>query len=78
MAVRNWYTACALDSVAQLNEFLPKLTEEEVLACLDLESQSARRKSMIDRLISRAVRLNELKYASELNKKYRAPCAPTR
>jgi hypothetical protein len=77
MTARNWHIAQALDSVARLNKILPDLTEEEVLACLDLEVQSARRKSIIDRLISRAVRLNELKYTAELSKKYRASRAST-
>ncbi len=74
MAVRNWHMAQALKSVASLNENLGELTEEEVLACLDLESQSLRRKSIVDRLISRAVRLNELEYVKTLSKKYRAAC----
>ncbi len=73
MAVRNWYVSQALDSVARLNKILPELTEEEVLACLDLESQSARRKSIIDRLISRAARLNELGYVLGLRNKHSAP-----
>jgi len=73
MAVRSWYVDQALESVVRLNEVLSDLTEEEVLKCLSLESQSARRKSIVDRLISRAARLNELQYVSDLSKKYRAP-----
>lgn len=71
MAIRKWHVAETLKSMAGLIEFLPKLTEEEVLACLDLESQADRRKSIIDRLIARAVRLNELAYVKRLDKKYR-------
>lgn len=75
MAVRSWYMAQALKSVAQLNSTLLELTEEEVLACLDLESQSARRKSIVTRLLARAVRLNELAYVAALKLKYCASCA---
>lgn len=71
MAIRKWHVGAALKSMAGLIDFLPELTEEEVLACLDLESQSDRRKSVIDRLIARAVRLNELAYAKQLGEKYR-------
>ncbi|WP_025915473.1 hypothetical protein [Herminiimonas sp. CN] len=72
MAIRSWYVGQALASVSKLNNVLSELTEEEILACLDLESQSSRRKSIVDRLISRAARLNELWYVSTLNEKYRA------
>ena len=73
---RHWHIGQALESVARLNNILPELTEDEVLACLSIESQSSRRKSIVDRLISRAVRLNELRYVAELNEKYRAFCTP--
>lgn len=72
MAVRSWFVGQALVSVARLNKVLAELSEDEVLACLDLESQSLRRKSIVDRLVSRAVRINELAYTSALNDKYRA------
>ena len=70
MAVRPWHVAQALDSVARLNKILSELTEEEILACLDLESQSARRKSIVSRLIARAARLNELWFVATLKEKY--------
>lgn len=60
----------ALQSFVALNKVLDSLTEEEVLACLDLEAASQRRESVLNRLISRAVRLNEIKYASQLKEKY--------
>jgi hypothetical protein len=75
MATRRWHITQALGSVAQLNSILLELTEEEVLACLDLESQSARRKSVINRLIARAARLNEIAYVAAIKLKYRAFCA---
>ena len=70
LETRKWYVDEALRSVGRLNEVLPDMTEAEVLKCLDLESQTARRKSIIDRLISRAVRLNELTYVTSLKIKY--------
>jgi hypothetical protein len=73
MAIRIWYTTQALISVSKLNANLSDLTLEEVMACLDLEAQSSRRKSIIDRLISRAARLNEIEFVKSLEK-YRASC----
>lgn len=67
---RSWYINQALQSVGRLNAVLNDMTEDEILKCLDLESASARRKSIIDRLISRAVRLNEVKYSQSLKEKY--------
>lgn len=72
MAVRKWHLARAVDSFSSLCEVLDELTLEEVLTALDLESRSNRRRSLIDRLISRAVRLNEVKYKADLVKKYGA------
>ena len=70
MAVRQFYIQKALKSFGELRETLEELTEEEVLACLQLESASRRRQSMLDRLISRAVRLNELSYSRQLKEKF--------
>lgn len=70
-SVRRWYVSEALKSFARLSELLPELTEEEVLACLELEAASLRRGSVIDRLISRAARLNELQYTAKLKEKFR-------
>ena len=61
----------ALRSVASLNEVIAELTEEEVLAALQLESATQRRESVLNRLISRATRLNEIKYVSQLKEKFR-------
>jgi len=60
----------ALQSFKRLEEILAELTEEEVLACLELEAASRRRRSLIDRLISRAVRLQGLVYSSQLKEKF--------
>ena len=68
--IRDWYVGQALESFTRLVEVLPELTEAEVFAALDLESQTRRRRSITDRLISRAVRLNELNYVKQLKEKY--------
>jgi hypothetical protein len=62
--------ATALRSYGALVSVLDTLTEEEVLACLQLEAGSQRRESVLNRLISRAVRLNEITYARQLKEKY--------
>lgn len=70
MSVNKWRIDQALSSFHRLNELLPELTEEEIFACLDLEAATRRRKSMINRLISRAVRINEIRYSNQLKGKY--------
>jgi hypothetical protein len=70
MAVRKWHLAQALGSFTQLTQVLPALTGEEVIAALELETATGRRKSTIDRLISRAVRINELAYKAQLEQQY--------
>lgn len=74
MGVRQWFVSEALGSARRLQEIIDELSEEEVLAALDLESASSRRQSIIDRLISRAVRLNELTYVKTLKEKYHGTC----
>ena len=49
---------------------LPQLTEEEVLHCLQVEAGSLRRRSVIDRLISRATQLNGERYTRQLKEKF--------
>lgn len=71
MTVSKFRIVQALESARALNEHITDLTEEEVLAALDLESSSRRRPSIIDRLISRAARLNEVRYTAILKEKYR-------
>jgi hypothetical protein len=68
--VRKFEVTRALDSFGALVSGLNDLTEEEVIAALDLESSTRRRQSFIDRLISRAVRLNEVSYSRQLKEKY--------
>ena len=70
MAVRKWYLDRALASYPSLKDVIGELTLEEVIAALDLESSTLRRRSVIDRLISRAVRLNEVSFNRQLKEKY--------
>lgn len=70
MSIRKWYLDQALASYPSLKKVLGKLTQEEVLAALELESATRRRRSLIDRLISRAVRLNEIDYNRQLKEKF--------
>lgn len=73
MSVNKWRIDQALSSFHRLNELLPELTEEEIFACLKLEAATCRRKSIINRLISRAVRINEIRYSSSLKEQYHGP-----
>lgn len=70
MSVRKWHLDQALESFPSLMKVINELTEEEVIAALDLEVASCRRRSLIDRLISRAIRLNEISYSRQLKEKY--------
>ena len=70
MAVRQFAVAAALESYQALCGSLAGLTEEEVLACLELEAGSLRRPSIINRLIARAARLRELEYSRQLKEKF--------
>jgi hypothetical protein len=76
MAVRKFYINQALKSFKGLTTALSELTEEEVLACLKLEAGSQRRPSVLKRLISRAARLNELSYISQLKEKFQWHALP--
>lgn len=66
--IRPWYVGQALGSVSQMHAVLHALTEAEVFACLELEAASQRRKSVLRRLIGRAVRLR----AAQLQQTYLA------
>lgn len=70
MAVRSYYIGLALKSFKSLTAVLNDLTEEEVLHVLKLEAGTFRRQSTIDRLISRAGRLHELRYTRQLKEKF--------
>lgn len=70
MSVRRMLVGEALNSFSDLNRVLAKLTEAEVMACLELEAATLRRQSIVDRLISRAVRMHELSYSRQLKEKF--------
>lgn len=66
MTTRKWYLSQALSSYRGLLKVIGELSEEEVLACLELESGTQRRQSVLDCLTKRAVRL----YSIRLQEKY--------
>lgn len=70
MPNRRFQIDLALSNFSGLKKALNELTEQEVLACLELEASTRRRQSFLDRLISRAVRLNELSYNRQLKEKF--------
>ena len=70
MTVRKWHLAQATQSYTTLRTVVNQLTYEEIIAALELESQSLRRRSIINRLISRASRLKEIETTRQLKEKY--------
>ncbi len=78
MSVRRYYIDQALKSFKSLSLVLNELTEEEVLACLKLETGTLRRQSIVDRLMSRAARLNELHYTSQLKERFQWHVPPAK
>lgn len=71
--IRQWHVQAVLESYQNLGVILPELTEQEVLRALEVEHRTRRRRSMIDRLIARATRLNEITYQLLLKEKYATP-----
>jgi hypothetical protein len=70
MEVGQWNIVRALESARSLQEHIDELPEKDVIAALELESGTRRRHSIIERLIGRAIRLNELAYRKKLTEKY--------
>ena len=70
MAVRDWHVQRALESFRQLVDTLNDLTEEEVLHCIELETSTLRRATIIEKLIDRAAVLRKTSYKEELKLKY--------
>ena len=68
--VREWHVKRALESMVSLAEISRDLTLDEVLYCLDLESQSQRRKSVMATLIRLAAKLNKRIYIQSLKETY--------
>ena len=72
MSVRKWYIDQALSSYVALGRVINDLTEEEVLACLALEAGTQRRRSFVNRLIARAVKLRSIDLTRQLKGKFHA------
>lgn len=70
MAVRTWHLSQATQSYSTLRTVVNQLTLEEIIAALNLESQSLRRASIINRLIARASRLKEIEFTRQLKEQY--------
>lgn len=75
-ALRKYQLGLATLSMTGLRSVINDLTLEEVIAALDLEARSLRRKSHIDRLIARASRLQEVEFTRQLKEKYHAQTDP--
>lgn len=60
----------AVGSYFELSRVIDSMTEKEILAALDLECASQRRKSTMCRLLKKAVRLNEISYKENLIRKF--------
>jgi len=73
MALRQWYVTRALESFLSLTEIINQLTEEEVLAALELEDATQRRRSIVERLLQRAVRLRTLAVSKDLKERFHGP-----
>lgn len=72
MSVRKWYIDQALSSYVALGRVINDLTEEEVLACLALEAGTQRRRSFVNRLIARAVKLRTIDLTRQMKEKFHA------
>lgn len=70
--VREWHVKLALESVVALAEVADELTLPEVIYCLNLESTTQRRKSIVRALIRRAGQLKKREYTQQLKEQYDA------
>lgn len=70
MVSRKWHMSRALESYRVLGTVINELTLVEITDCLDLEAGSQRRRSVIDRLITRAIQLSVLEITNRLQEKY--------
>lgn len=67
--MRPWHVSRALESFRALGEVIDQLTEEEVYHALKLEVETQRRKTIIDRLISKAADFNRQTFEKTLRAK---------
>lgn len=70
MAEKSEKVRQALVGYRELNDVLPSMSEDELRAALDLESDSLRRPVLIERMIQRLVRLIEMDAKERLNRRY--------
>ena len=73
MFAGSWRTTRALESFRELGKVIDQLTEEEVYFCLRLESESQRRTSLMDRLITKAAQFNQQQFVAKLKEKLNGP-----
>lgn len=73
MAVRESKIQLAMTSIRELRQTIDELTEEELHTCLKFESESRRRKSVCDALISKLAELNRQTFISNLKEQYKWP-----
>ena len=66
MAVREWLMHLALTSVRKLRSELPKLTDEELHACLHFEIESSQRKNVLALLKKRLADLSQQNFEVQL------------
>ena len=66
-----WRVKRALESFRSLLDVVEQLTEEEVHHCLQLETESQRRQTVIDRLIAKAADYNRQSFITNLKEKYK-------
>lgn len=70
--VREWHVKRALESMTSLADIAGELTLNEVIYCLNLESSTRRRKSLISTLIRLAAKLMKREYVQQLKETYHA------
>ena len=64
-----WRVKRALESFRSLLDVVEQLTEEEVYHCLQLETESQRRQTVIDRLIAKAADYNRQTFIANLKER---------
>lgn len=70
--VREWHVKRAMESMIALADIAKELTLDEVIYCLNLESTTRRRKSIISTLIRLAAKLKKREYVKQLKETYNA------
>jgi hypothetical protein len=68
--VRQWHVKLALESMTSLMGVVNELTHDEAIYCLNLESRTQRRRSIVNVLIARAVKMLKLSYMQQLKEIY--------